>query len=82
MGSLSRSGAAESTPAAPVASPASASNQGKVDLNTADISAIGRNTQGVRLIQLDEGDHLISIARLAERDDEEPAGPKGAEPTS
>jgi DNA gyrase subunit A len=53
-----------------------------IRLNTADISAIGRNTQGVRLIQLDEGDHLISIARLAEREDDEPAAPKGTEPTS
>jgi len=43
-------------------------------LNTADISTIGRNTQGVRLIQLEEGDHLVSVARLAEREDgEEPA---------
>ena len=42
-----------------------------IRLNTADISAIGRNTQGVRLIQLDEGDHLVSIARLAEREEGE-----------
>jgi DNA gyrase subunit A len=40
-----------------------------IRLNTADISSIGRNTQGVRLIQLEEGDHLVSVARLAERDD-------------
>jgi DNA gyrase subunit A len=40
-----------------------------IRLNTADISAIGRNTQGVRMIQLDEGDHLVSIARLAEREE-------------
>jgi DNA gyrase subunit A len=42
-----------------------------IRLNTKDISTIGRNTQGVRLIQLDEGDHLVSIARLAEREEEE-----------
>jgi DNA gyrase subunit A len=42
-----------------------------IRLNTADISIIGRNTQGVRLIQLEEGDHLVSVARLAEREDEE-----------
>jgi len=42
-----------------------------IRLNTADISEIGRNTQGVRLIQLEEGDHLVSVARLAERDDVE-----------
>jgi DNA gyrase subunit A len=51
-----------------------------IRLNTADISTIGRNTQGVRLIQLEEGDHLVSVARLAERDEDEespgdPAGP-------
>ena len=47
-----------------------------IRLNTADISTIGRNTQGVRLIQLEEGDHLVSVARLAEREEEEPpSGP-------
>jgi DNA gyrase subunit A len=45
-----------------------------IRLNTQDISTIGRNTQGVRLIQLDEGDHLVSIARLAEREEEAEAG--------
>jgi DNA gyrase subunit A len=53
-----------------------------IRMPTGDISAIGRNTQGVRLIQLDEGDHLVSIARLAEREDDEPASPKGAGPSS
>ncbi|HEX6736680.1 MAG TPA: DNA gyrase C-terminal beta-propeller domain-containing protein, partial [Vicinamibacteria bacterium] len=47
-----------------------------IRLNTADISTIGRNTQGVRLIQLEEGDHLVSVARLAEREvGEEPPAP-------
>jgi DNA gyrase subunit A len=48
-----------------------------IRLNTADLSTIGRNTQGVRLIQLEEGDHLVSVARLAERedDDDSMAGP-------
>jgi DNA gyrase subunit A len=32
-----------------------------------DISVIGRNTQGVRVIRLDEGDRLISVAKI--RDD-------------
>jgi DNA gyrase subunit A len=40
-----------------------------IRLNTADISSIGRNTQGVRLIQLDDGDHLVSVARLADREE-------------
>ena len=50
-----------------------------IRLNTADISTIGRNTQGVRLIQLEEGDHLVSVARLAEReeDEESPGDPVG-----
>jgi DNA gyrase subunit A len=45
-----------------------------IRLNTADISTIGRNTQGVRLIQLEEGDQLVSVARLAEREDGEEPG--------
>jgi DNA gyrase subunit A len=42
-----------------------------IRLNTAEISTIGRNTQGVRLIQLEDGDHLVSVARLAEREDDD-----------
>ena len=51
-----------------------------IRLNTADISTIGRNTQGVRLIQLEEGDHLVSVARLAEREEGEEGSPPAAEP--
>ena len=36
---------------------------------SAEISTMGRNTQGVRLIQTDDGDQLVSIARLAEKDE-------------
>jgi DNA gyrase subunit A len=46
-----------------------------IRLNTADISTIGRNTQGVRLIQLEEGDQLVSVARLAEREEGDEGGP-------
>jgi DNA gyrase subunit A len=46
-----------------------------IRLNTADISTIGRNTQGVRLIQLEESDHLVSVARLAERAEGDEASP-------
>jgi DNA gyrase subunit A len=42
-----------------------------IRFNTADVSTIGRNTQGVRLIQLEETDHLVSVARLAEREEGE-----------
>jgi DNA gyrase subunit A len=49
-----------------------------IRLDTSEISTIGRNTQGVRMIQLEEGDHLVSVARLAERDaDDAPAPPAG-----
>ncbi len=33
-----------------------------------DISQVGRNTQGVRVMRLDPGEVLVSMARLAERD--------------
>jgi DNA gyrase subunit A len=42
-----------------------------IRLSTADISIISRITQGVRLIQLEEGDRVVSVARLAEREDDE-----------
>jgi DNA gyrase subunit A len=34
------------------------------------IRVIGRNTQGVRLINLDEGDSVVDVARLANVDEE------------
>jgi len=37
----------------------------------ADIRRIGRSTQGVRLIRLEEGDRVASIARVVRRDIEE-----------
>jgi DNA gyrase subunit A len=33
-----------------------------------DISVIGRNTQGVRLIAMEPGERVVSAARLAEKD--------------
>jgi DNA gyrase subunit A len=36
-----------------------------------DVRAIGRATQGVKIIDLEEGDKVVSIAKLAEKDDEE-----------
>jgi DNA gyrase subunit A len=36
----------------------------------ADISVIGRNTQGVRLIRLDEGEKLVGIDRIEGEADE------------
>ena len=38
---------------------------GKIQrLRTADISVIGRNTQGVRIIRLEDNDKLVSMARI------------------
>jgi DNA gyrase subunit A len=34
-----------------------------------DIRVIGRTTQGVRLINLEKGDHLIGVSRIIEIDD-------------
>ena len=43
--------------------------QGKIlRMLTWSIRAIGRATQGVRLIEMEEGDRVVSIARLAEKD--------------
>ncbi|HXU10789.1 MAG TPA: DNA gyrase subunit A [Candidatus Binatia bacterium] len=36
--------------------------------NVRDISLLGRPTQGVRLIHLDEGDSVVAVARVAEGD--------------
>jgi DNA gyrase subunit A len=38
---------------------------GKIQrIRAADISRVGRNTQGVRIIRLDEGDKLVSMAQI------------------
>jgi DNA gyrase subunit A len=41
-----------------------------IRLRVNEIRVIGRNTQGVRLIGLEEGERVVSVARLAEREDE------------
>ena len=41
-----------------------------IRLRVNEIRVIGRNTQGVRLIELEEGERVASVARLAEREDE------------
>jgi DNA gyrase subunit A len=45
-----------------------------------EISVIGRNTQGVKLIELEAGERVMAVARLAERE-EEPEGQGEEEPT-
>ena len=47
-------------------------NTGKIiRLRIKDIRVIGRNTQGVRLIELEEGERVVSVARLAEKEEED-----------
>jgi DNA gyrase subunit A len=52
---------------------------------TNDVRAIGRATQGVRLIGVEGDDKVVSVARLVERDDEDggstpESGPEGGTP--
>ena len=50
-----------------------------------DIRTIGRATQGVRLIEMEEGDMVVAVAKLAERDEdsgENGSGDGGAAPSS
>jgi DNA gyrase subunit A len=47
------------------------SQQGMIlRLNAADIRTIGRATQGVRLIEMEEGDAVVSVAKMPEREEE------------
>jgi DNA gyrase subunit A len=51
------------------------SDQGTLVRTSADgVSLLGRNTQGVRLIALREGERLVNIARIVESDEEGDAG--------
>jgi DNA gyrase subunit A len=53
--------------------------QGKIlRMASKDIRTIGRSTQGVRLIDIEGDDRAVSIARLAEQDEE--VAPPGAAP--
>jgi DNA gyrase subunit A len=48
------------------------SNKGKIiRMRIKDIRIIGRNTQGVRLIELEEGERVVSLARVAEKEEED-----------
>ena len=42
-----------------------------IRMDTADVRIIGRNTQGVRLINLREGDHVVACAKVATEEGEE-----------
>ena len=59
------------------------SQQGKLIRIPVDgVSIIGRSTQGVRMMDLGEDDHLVALAKIVEHDDPEgeDAGPDGGEP--
>jgi DNA gyrase subunit A len=45
-----------------------------IRLNTEQLRTIGRVTQGVRLITLEEGERVVTIAKIMESDDEEGDG--------
>jgi len=50
------------------------SQQGMIlRMRAGDIRTIGRATQGVRLIEMEEGDTVVSVAKLAEQDEDETA---------
>jgi DNA gyrase subunit A len=52
-----------------------------IRLRASELRVIGRNTQGVRLIELEEGERLAAVARVAEREEEaEGGGETPAEP--
>ncbi len=43
-----------------------------IRLKVKDVRIIGRNTQGVRLVKLDAGEHVRAVAGLAEKEEEGP----------
>jgi DNA gyrase subunit A len=48
------------------------SHEGKIiRIHAGNVSRIGRSTQGVKLMELDEGDRLVSAARIPEREQAE-----------
>ncbi|MEM8900255.1 MAG: DNA gyrase subunit A [Bacteroidota bacterium] len=50
-----------------------------IRLDIRDISSLGRNTQGVKLIRLKSGDSIASVAKVAEREEEEVENEEGTE---
>ena len=59
------------------------SQQGKLIRIPVDgVSVIGRSTQGVRMMDLGEDDHLVALAKIVEHHDpeEEDAGPDSGDP--
>ena len=48
-----------------------------IRMKAGDVRVIGRATQGVRLIEMEEGDQVVAVAKLAEKE-EEPVNGTGA----
>ncbi len=56
-------------------------SNGKVlRIRTKDISVQGRNTQGVRLFDIEGGDKVVSFAKVVEREEEKEAAPEKRSP--
>ncbi|RMG70439.1 MAG: DNA gyrase subunit A, partial [Bacteroidetes bacterium] len=53
-----------------------------IRMRVADISLYGRNTQGVRLIKVRDGDRIASVAKVVESGDDEDAAEGGEEAES
>jgi DNA gyrase subunit A len=51
-----------------------------IRMKVADISVIGRNTQGVRLIAVQEAEKVVSVARIAPDDEDDVAAPPAEAP--
>jgi DNA gyrase subunit A len=50
-----------------------------IRMRAGDVRTIGRATQGVRLIGIEEGDEVVAIAKLAEKEDDPDAASGDAE---
>ena len=50
-----------------------------IRINTSDVSMVGRNTKGVRLINLDEGEKVLDIAHFESEDEEDEEGENNPE---
>ena len=48
-----------------------------IRMQTNDVRAIGRATQGVRLIDVEGDDKVVSIARLVEKEEDDKNGESG-----
>jgi DNA gyrase subunit A len=51
-------------------------------MKAGDVRVIGRATQGVRLIEMEEGDRVVAVAKLTEKEEESSNGGGGGERTS